>query len=236
MTIPRLRAWFRALSLLVALATSAAAQGVRIAPLVGVTSPQAGTMITWERLPAAAGTDSVPWAHRYQPGIIVGVTMDLDRPGRLDWSAQITGTFSERRIESPSGNERPCECTSSVILSAGLMARRTFPLRGSVRLVLGLGPEVHYFGGEAVSNEDAFTPEYYVEVSPRTAVGGLGSVGLEADLHRRFSLRFQGGYRYIAIKHRGVSPSLWPTVSFQEEAKQDLIFSVGIVLRAPVER
>lgn len=208
---------------------SAAQTTLRFTPTVGVTSPQAGTMTYWQQLPVAAGFDSVAWKHKYQAGTIIGLSVDVDRPGRLDWSAQITGAFSERRIEDEAGNERSCDCTSSVILSVGLLARSALPLSESMRLVFGLGPELHYIAGDAVSNADGFPPPH-VEVSPRVTFGGLGSVGLEADVRPRLGLRLQAGYRYLALRHRSASSGGAP-VSFQEEAKQDLIFSLGFVLR-----
>lgn len=220
--------------LLVAVAVPSAAQSVRFTPIVGVTSPLAGTMTHWLQLPLAAGFDSVAWAHKYQVGTIVGLSVDVDRPGRLDWSAQVTGAFSERRIEDEAGNERRCDCTSSVILSAGLMARTALPITRAVRLVFGIGPELHYIAGNAVSNADGFPPPY-VEVSPRVTFGGLGSVALETDVRSRMGIRLQGSYRALALKHRSAS-SFGTPLSFQEEAKQDLILSLGLVLRAPQAR
>lgn len=217
-------------------ATSAAAQDVRVAPVVGIVTPLAGTMVTWERQNPAAGVDSVPWAHVHQPGPIVGVAVEVDRPAGFDWSAQLTGTFSERIIRNSTRGERSCTCKTSLIVSAAVLARRTTPVTGSIRLLFGLGPELHYFAGDAVSNEDAFRQEYYVDVSPRVAMGASGMAGIESDILHRASLRFQLGYRYILLKHRVVSPPLWPTVSFQEEAKQDVIFSIGVVLRQPGAR
>lgn len=217
-------------TLLVSAAVPSAAQStLRFTPIVGVTSPQAGTMTYWQQLPVMAGFDSVAWRHTYQAGTIVGLSVDVDRPGRLDWSAQITGAFSERRIEDEAGNERSCDCTSSVILSAGLLARSALPLSESMRVVFGLGPELHYVAGKAVSNADGFPPPH-VEVSPRVTFGGLGTVGLEADVRPRLGLRLQAGYRYLALQHRSASSGGAP-VSFQEEAKQDLILSLGFVLR-----
>jgi len=217
-------------ALLVAATVPSAAQtALRFTPIVGVTSPQAGTMTYWQQIPVVAGFDSVAWQHKYRAGAIVGLSVDVDRPGRLDWSAQITGAFSERRIEDEAGNERSCDCTSSVILSAGLLARSALPLGESMRLVFGLGPELHYIAGDAVSNADAFPPPH-VEVSPRVTFGGLGTIGLEADLRPRLGLRLQAGYRYLALRHRSASSGGAP-VSFQEEAKRDVILSLGFVLR-----
>lgn len=215
----------------VALTAPLGAQGMRVAPIVGVTQPVAGTMTLQEPIPAGAGFDSVAWAHKYQPGLLVGVALEWDRAGRLDWVAQLTGNFSERRIEDEAGNERTCDCTSSVIVSAGFLARTTFPLRESLRLLVAAGPELHFFAGDAVSNADGFAAPEQIEVNPRVVLGGLGSVGLEADVHRRFSLRLQGGYRVIALRHRAIEPNPLAPVSFDEEAKQDVVVSLGLVLR-----
>lgn len=214
-----------------ALASPAGAQGLRIVPVVGVTQPVAGTMTMYQPIPATVGFDSLAWTHRYQPGLLLGAAVEWDRSGRVDWVAQLTGNFSERRIENEAGEESACDCTSSVIVSAGVLARTTIPLRGSLRLLVSAGPELHVFAGDAVSNEEGFPAPAKIEVHPRLVLGGLGSLGLEADLHRRFSLRLQGGYRVIALQHRPVDPSPSAPVTFREEAKQDVVVSLGLVLR-----
>lgn len=204
---------------------------MRIVPIVGVTQPVAGTMTLQEPVAAGVGFDSVSWAHRYQPGLLVGVAAEWDRPGRLDWAAQLTGNFSERRIENAAGNARTCDCTSSVLVSAGVLARTSFPLRESLRVLVAAGPELHVFAGNAVSNSDGFAAPQQIEVNPRVSLGGLASVGVEADVHRRFSLRLQGGYRVVGMRHRAVEPNPVAPVSFDEEARQDVVVSLGLVLR-----
>jgi hypothetical protein len=217
---------------LLAFATiEARAQGLSVTPIAGVTRPQSGEMVLWIPPPAIAGFDSVAYRHSYQPGVTFGALIDFDRPGALDFTVQATANLTERSIQRGS-NSHACDCKDSRIYAVALLARGTLSVTERLRLIGGAGPEVLHLSGNAVSNEDGFPGDDWLEIRPRTLLGAFGMLGAEVDVSPRYAVRLHGGYRYFAPRHQRPSRDYPVTPrSFSETPQQDLLFALGLTLR-----
>jgi hypothetical protein len=180
--------------------TLADAQAVRVTPLIGGTDTRAGSLVMYVPIPVVVGFDSVPQRYTYESGTSYGALIEWDRASWLDFAALASVNLSTRGYTNPAG---PVDCSTceSTIVGLGLLASTRWALSSRVALAVAAGPELLYFGGDAVTTEGTAPPPTEVKIDPAVTIGALGSVGLSYRTRPGQAIRLMLAYRAFAPKY-----------------------------------
>lgn len=197
------------------------AQSVRVTPIIGGTTPQAGALVMYVPVPVVVGFDSTPQRYSYDDGRSYGALLEWDRASWLDFAALATVNQATRGFTTPSGSG-DCDACESTMIGLGLMASTRFALGGRLELSLAAGPEALFFAGDAVSTEGTAPAPTEVSISPSFAIGGVGSAGLSLRTRPGQAVQLLLAYRAFAPTYAGAG-----STSFTDEPFRQLMWTLG---------